>query len=284
MESHDEERLMYSCYEEGNTQNINHSVQEELIALQRMELAANLFIPIPGPKMIWMFGELGYDYSIDYNGRVGKKPIKWDYYNEPARKRLYQVYSALNHLKQDYPVFQSDDFELVVRDTVKRINLNHPEMNVSILGNFSTWSKLGQTGFQHTGWWYEYWTGDSLFVENTGAWLSFDPSEYRIYTDVRLEQPDIVSGISPRLHDNAGKINIYPNPAGDRVWLSIPDQSYGIEVMIFDLQGKKLIHVAPPSNHDGMIVLDLSQLPPGIMIVKVIAGGEVSTGKLIHQF
>ena len=284
MESHDEERLMYSCYEEGNTQNINHSVQDELIALQRMELAANLFIPIPGPKMIWMFGELGYDYSIDYNGRVGKKPIKWDYYNEPARKRLYQVYSALNHLKQDYPVFQSDDFELIVRDTVKRINLNHSEMNVSILGNFSTWSKLGQTGFQHTGWWYEYWTGDSLFVENTDAWLSFDPSEYRIYTDVRLEQPDIVSGISPRLPDNAGKINMYPNPASDRVWLSFPDQGDGIEVMIFDLQGKKLMHVAPPSNHDGMIVLDLSQLPPGVMIVKVIAGGEVSTGKLIHQF
>ena len=30
-----------------------------------MELAACFNLPLPGPKMIWQFGELGYDYSIN---------------------------------------------------------------------------------------------------------------------------------------------------------------------------------------------------------------------------
>ncbi len=55
----------------------------------------HFFITIPGPKMIWQFGELGYDYSIDYNGRLGEKPVKWDYYTNPYRKYLYDMISAL---------------------------------------------------------------------------------------------------------------------------------------------------------------------------------------------
>ena len=75
MESHDEERLMYRNLTDGNTTNPSHNVTQLSIALKRIQLAANFFIPVPGPKMIWQFGELGYDISIDYNGRTGKKPI-----------------------------------------------------------------------------------------------------------------------------------------------------------------------------------------------------------------
>jgi hypothetical protein len=49
--------------------------------------------------MIWQFGEYGYDYSIDYNGRTGEKPVRWDYLNIPGRKDLYRFYGALNALR-----------------------------------------------------------------------------------------------------------------------------------------------------------------------------------------
>ncbi len=62
----------------GNS-NARYNIKELNTALNRIKLAAAFFITVPGPKMIWQFGELGYDYSIDYNGRVGNKPIKWDY-------------------------------------------------------------------------------------------------------------------------------------------------------------------------------------------------------------
>ncbi|MCD6347943.1 MAG: T9SS type A sorting domain-containing protein [Bacteroidales bacterium] len=283
MESHDEERLMYSCYQEGNSQNINHSVKETPIALQRMEVAANMFIPMPGPKMIWMFGELGYDFSIDYNGRIGRKPIRWDYFDQPARKRLYQVYAALNHLKNSYPVFRSEDFELVVRDTVKRINLNHPDMNVSIMGNFSTWSKLGQTKFQHGGWWYEYWTGDSIFVENTEAWMSFNPSEYRLYTDVKLVAPDIISGVKTRLPAQTGMLTMFPNPAGNQLCLDVPGHSGDVLVQVFDLYGREVLQKILQNGISEKLLLDISSLAKGVLIVKVSGGSMVWTGKILHR-
>ena len=50
-------------------------------------MVAAFLTMIPGPKMIWQMGELGYDYSINTctnltinnNCRLDEKPIRWDY-------------------------------------------------------------------------------------------------------------------------------------------------------------------------------------------------------------
>ena len=39
-------------------------------ALNRMAQAFAFLIPVPGPKMFCMFGELGYDYSISGQVRM----------------------------------------------------------------------------------------------------------------------------------------------------------------------------------------------------------------------
>lgn len=93
MESHDEERLMYRNLQYGNkSSDGSYNIKNKLEALQRIKLAAAFFFTVPGPKIIWQFGELGYDFSIDFNGRVGNKPIKWDYYSDPPRNKLYKVF------------------------------------------------------------------------------------------------------------------------------------------------------------------------------------------------
>ena len=76
MESHDEERIMYENLAYGNSSG-DYDVTDLATALERTGAAAVFLISIPGPKMIWQFGELGYDVSIDENGRTGRKPIKW---------------------------------------------------------------------------------------------------------------------------------------------------------------------------------------------------------------
>ncbi|MEI9909455.1 MAG: hypothetical protein WDO71_07195 [Bacteroidota bacterium] len=64
MESHDEERLMYKNLNFGNSSG-SYNTRDLNTALKRMELNAAFFLTIPGPKMIWQFGELGYDFSIN---------------------------------------------------------------------------------------------------------------------------------------------------------------------------------------------------------------------------
>ena len=66
--------------------------------------------------MLWEFGELGYDYSRCYlssngeggdcNTKLDPKPIKWDYYQVPDRKALYDVYTKLFALKKNQLISQ----------------------------------------------------------------------------------------------------------------------------------------------------------------------------------
>ena len=53
---------------------------------------AAMFLTVPGPKMIWQFGELGYDISGG-NGDTDPKEPHWEYYDDPARHSLYTAYS-----------------------------------------------------------------------------------------------------------------------------------------------------------------------------------------------
>ncbi|MBV8390096.1 MAG: alpha-amylase, partial [Mucilaginibacter sp.] len=86
-ESHDEERLMYKNENYGNASG-GYDVKTIATGLKRQELVAAFLLSAPGPKMIWEFGERGYDISINYNGRLGDKPAHWEYMSDPLRKAL----------------------------------------------------------------------------------------------------------------------------------------------------------------------------------------------------
>jgi hypothetical protein len=110
MESHDEERLMFKNTSYGNSQN-NYNIKELNTALNRIKLASVFFYTIPGPKMLWQFGELGYDYSINWpsgtsDDRLTPKPIMWSYYDNIERHALYRVNQELIKLKKNYDVFE----------------------------------------------------------------------------------------------------------------------------------------------------------------------------------
>ena len=92
----------------GETPDIPEMENDDPLTLKmrRAGLAAAFFLTVPGPKMIWQFGELGYDISIEYGGsNVSAKPVKWDYLNEPARKALYDTYSGLLKFRNENPEF-----------------------------------------------------------------------------------------------------------------------------------------------------------------------------------
>lgn len=273
MESHDEERLMYECYYWGNLTNPQYLIKDTTVALQRMELAANFFIPVPGPKMIWMFGELGYDYSINFNSRVGKKPIRWDYLQDVRRKRLCQVYSALSGLKTGEELFSTTDFETAFADTIKRIHLNDFNMQATILGNFGNRTSLADPHFQHPGWWYEFWTGDSLLVGDVNGRLSFNPGEYRLYTDVKLDKPDILSHTEDRSDPvNIGNgISLYPNPASDKLFVRTAGLSGSIvSIRLIDMQGRTvMVRKNLRMQEPDVLSLDVSELDEGVYLIEI---------------
>jgi glycosidase len=267
MESHDEERLMYKNMEFGASSG-SYNIQERDIALERMELAGVFFFTVPGPKMIWQFGELGYDFSIDYDCRVCNKPIRWDYYKTGVRLRIYQLWSALIQLKLQEPAFSSDDFELYLSDAAKRIEINHEDMDLRIIGNFDVETLSVHPAFSKSGWWYSYFEGDSTNVSDLQAPVSLNPGEYRIYTSKRLGKPDITAGFDRQ--DFAGSsFHVYPNPVSGMLYLEpLPEKS---RLTIISNSGQLVSILDMERNQDQ---LDLSFLPPGLYVLSRQSGKE----------
>ena len=268
MESHDEERLMYKNTTYGNSSG-TYNIQELNTALEREALVGVFFFTIPGPKMIWQFGELGFDYSIDYDCRVCNKPIRWDYYKTGVRRRVYQIWSALIDLKLSEPAFSSDDFTLALTDTAKRIEINHSDMDVRIIGNFGVESHTAIPSFSKNVWWYSYFEGDSILVTDLQMPIALEPGEYRLYTSKRLSFPDITAGVGK--HALAvNELKVYPNPVKGTLYMEPVPESSLLTVLNSGGQVVMVVEMDGMQDH-----VDLSSLPPGLFILSRQIGKEL---------
>lgn len=275
MESHDEERLMYKNLEFGNSSG-NYNTKDLNTALARMEQAVAFFLTIPGPKMIWQFGELGYDFSIDFNGRVGNKPVRWSYLQNPNRQKLYKAYAAVGQLRQSSDAFETDNFNLDVGGAVKRIWLSHPDMDVMVLGNFDVVDQNGTPSFQSTGWWYDYFTGDSMNVTDVNMSIPLGPGEFHIYTNRSLTTPDVTLNTFDQLENHPFQLRVAPNPAigFTEVSYTLPS-SESVQITILNLQGQVLYRESLGRQIAGAHSWTwnvASDLPSGLYMIQMQAG------------
>ncbi len=222
MESHDEERMMYKNITFGNS-NGGYNVRQLSTALKRGEMATVLFFSVPGPKMIWQFGELGYDVNINFNGRTGEKPIRWNYLTEPDRQGLHQVYATMMNLRNKYPVFHTTFSNFNLGGRVKKAWLQHFDHYVHVIANTDVVPTSTTYDFHDTGKWYEVFSGDSLRVTNKNMPITLAPGAYRMFTNKRMElQPKVQIPNSTDKLDNHSEILVYPNPASDALNLMGP--------------------------------------------------------------
>lgn len=238
MESHDEERIMYKNITYGNT-NGSQNAKNPITALERTEGLAVLMLTTPGPKMIWQFGEIGYDISIDVPCRTCNKPILWNYFLENSRKRLYDVYKSSIELRKSHPVFTGDDFTYSLNGSVKSLVLNNSSMNALVAVNIDVNQQNETLDFQHNGWWYEYFSGDSIEVNGITN-LSMSPGEYRVYTDTKLSIPSILNTVNINDYEMANwEVEIYPNPSANILNVDIKGcEHQKIKYTIINYSGK----------------------------------------------
>ena len=283
MESHDEERLMYKNFQFGNSSG-NYDTKDESTALSRMGAAAAFFFTIPGPKMMWQFGELGYDISIDNPCRVCNKPILWNYFTEGNRIHLYNTYKAIINLKRNHDVFKTTNYSLQLGGAVKAITLLDASMNVRIVGNFEVTQQSLDLQFPNTGWWYDYITGDSINVTGATYNMTLAPGEYHIYTTERLLTGVQLVSLNEIKNPDQFHLNAYPNPV--RGFVSIAyylPRSSKVQVELFDLTGQKINLLINEFQMEGdqHLNLNTNELPAGNYFIRLNVNGQVSTKKLV---
>ena len=292
MESHDEERLMYNNIIHGNSAG-TYNVKDTVTGLRRMETAASFFLTVPGPKMIWQFGELGYDISRDWNGRTDPKPIRWDYYTDPDRKHLYDVFSALSKLHTSKAVFETTNFDAPGGALVKEMHLNSSGMNVTIIGNFDVTPHSINPAFQHTGTWYDYFSGTNIDVTDVNSLISLVPGEYHLITDSVLATPDITPlypVITPvavqETSSFPGEIQVFPNPTNGNITL-LTNTEGTLYFELYDLANKKLYSNKIDVKTNQSCTLNLKEgnaaLQKGLYIYKILLNKTITEGKLLIE-
>ncbi|MFM1932793.1 MAG: hypothetical protein RL226_2096, partial [Bacteroidota bacterium] len=203
MESHDHDRVAFKALSYGNSSG-SYDVKTLSNAMERIEMAFAFLICTPGPKMIWQWGEYGYDISIEdcgdgtlnSNCRVNEKHEHWEYLDVPERRELYKTVRALNQLKKEHSVFSTWNYTTDFGGTGKRLHLYDGSMNAVLVGNFDVNGFNMVPGFSHTGIWYDYFSGVQVNVNDLNASFYFAPGEYHLYVDQPLPTPD-TDGSSP---------------------------------------------------------------------------------------
>ncbi len=293
-ESHDEERLMYKNLQFGNNTNPAHNVRELNTALSRMSALAAVSVMVPGPKMIWHFGELGMDNSIftcnngvvnepggtDGDCKLDTKPQpQWanNWLTDALRGQIYEDWARLNALKISEPVFEGE-YSITSGSFTPRIDVFDTTIptselrNVIILANFDVTSQTVNTNFPAgvTSTWYDLMdpSGNTTVSSSTTS-LSIPAGQFRILGN---KQADALSVGEEALLG----FSIYPNPTTTS--FSINTNVSTID--IYDLTGKLVKSFKGDFNRTDSF--DISGLNTGMYIVKVEnTSNQIKTTKLV---
>ncbi|RKS96758.1 alpha-amylase family glycosyl hydrolase [Chryseobacterium defluvii] len=254
-ESHDEERLMFKNLSYGAV-NGAYDVKNLNTALERMKTFGATFFTIPGPKMIWQFGELGYEFSINRcpdgsinsGCRTDEKPVAFTlgYDTNTNRKAIYDTWAKIINIRNANQVFKSKTY------SVESNNLtNDPDglitriyvydttatgiKNIVVLANYNTSAKDVVPYFPYTGQWQNLMDNTILNVASTTAPITLQPGEFRIFGNYTGTLSTIDQNAEYKL-----SLQIADNPVKNGLAKLIYHKAKNGEITIYDMSGKKL--------------------------------------------
>jgi 1,4-alpha-glucan branching enzyme len=299
MESHDEERVNYKNLKYGNSA-AGYNVKDTATALKRMEMNAAFMLTIPGPKMIWEFGELGYDYSRCYlstngeggdcNTKLDAKPIRWDYLQNIQRKRLHDVFAALIALRF-HPlykdVFITNQIVNGLGSAFKWLQVTTDTSKICVVGNFDVVPQTANVTFQNSGTWYDYVDGSTITATGGAQSITLQPGEYHVYLNRNVVSNIATPVSSIRVPGNALSIKSNPNPIWKNsvVNVTVPE-SGKIEINLLTVSGQKLVTVYSGFMAKGEHRINFEnngRLSAGLYVMQASTKTSKSTIKIILE-
>lgn len=289
-ESHDEERLMYKNVTFGNSIS-GYDITDLNTALGRMSAMGAISLLIPGPKMIWHFGDLGMDNSINTcaDGSVTdgidcklvtKPQPQWDedWLNDPNRSAIYHHWARMNDLKINAEVFEGD-YSITSNTLTPSIHVWDDDIpsdqlkDVIILSNFNLTSENVVPDFPYTGTWYDLMDDSgsvSINVTNTTEPISLEPGEFKVYGN----QAVTILGVDT--FETIDRVTLYPNPASNELHLN----RNAMAVEFYDLLSKKVLSYQHVQTGQAM---DIQSLKQGLYLVKIFTDRGIVAQKLLKE-
>lgn len=300
-ESHDEERLVYDMKQTGQIAG-NYSVRNLSTALDRAKLAAAFLLLTPGPKLIWQFGELGYDLSINTcsdgttirdDCRTAAKPIRWEYYQNADRLKLYKMYAELLRLKTTVPAFTTTDFTADFSNPVKRLTLRSASGSAFLIGNFTATTQTTTLGAPTTGTWYHHFSGQTVQISDVNQSVTLEPGAFHLYTTTKQTTPEaglLPFAVVPALvtatdEPSINTVLVAPNPIHDHATVDISSSYRGsVDLTLTDATGRTVKRLQPTKTTDRLQQpISLQALPAGLYFLTVKQGDQHTQVTVLKQ-
>lgn len=304
MESHDEERITYKNIKYGNASG-SYNIKDLNTALKRMELNAAFLLTIPGPKMIWQFGELGYDYSRchlstngengDCNTKTDPKPIVWNYKDVIQRKRVYDIYSSLNKLRfhgwyKDVFIANNINLTRSLGGAFKTITMRSAtdSSDICVIGNFEVTPQTTTFTFPVGGTWYDYLNGGTITATGSAQSITLQPGEYHVYLNRNLVNAVVTNVGTTPAAGNQLSASLYPNPAqpGSVIQVYVP-KTGKVTVDLYNSTGQKIATIYTGNlvrgKHSLPLLGKINNLAAGTWLLNVRSNNEVVPVKMLIQ-
>ncbi|WP_396141165.1 alpha-amylase family glycosyl hydrolase [Flavobacterium sp.] len=286
-ESHDKDRVMYEAITYGNTSGTLPVRNNLTNALNRMGAIGATSILVPGPKMIWHFGELGNSQSIYtcFDGSVNdesatiagdckldkKQQVQWtgNWLADARRTSILSDWSKMIKLKTSEPVFvgnhtmSTDGSNFKQRIHIFDTSLASNQLKyVVVLANFDTSNTTINPDFPTNGYtypmtWYDLMDNNTpVTISSATALMTINAGKFRVFGN----QPSTLS--SEDFNAFKPEISIYPNPVKNSFAINQTVNS----IEIYTITGQLV------ANHDSISAnqeINVENLGTGIYLVKI---------------
>ena len=181
-ESHDEERMQYKAKTYGN----GDLQTNEAARLGRVAENVAFNVLLKGAHMLWQFEEIGYDISIDQNGRTGTKPnpTAKGYFKQAERIDAFTKCAQVITLRTQLMPDAFTGTPTVSIGSGKALRTIQWGSNVFVAANFDV--SGNQAVSMPSGTWYDYLEGGNRSTVSTYV---LKPGELKVFTGQQTKAP-----------------------------------------------------------------------------------------------
>ncbi|MBD2766652.1 T9SS type A sorting domain-containing protein [Hymenobacter sp. BT664] len=124
-------------------------------------------------------------------------------------------------------------------------------------------------------------TGRTVDLQRNPVYTcTLEPSQAPTRFSVQFSPGRVLANASPQL---SAQVSVYPNPAREQVWLSLPALKQPVEVLVLNALGQQVQRHQVPAGRSSVAALPLAGLAKGVYTLRISLSEGVVTKRLVVE-